>query len=177
MSNNYPSLKSDVSNLDIGDIFFVERDPEGHNPFCGMVCKCISNEDLDEVPKRSFEPIVRYTKSSRASSNCALLNWFSKECERHSLPIPSYYFNIGSFSLWTELGHHGQKYNLPDVSWRDKIFMMPYKEQVKKVYKGLLYESLGKNLLLHDIPSSICLSSDESFEDLFVVGDISLSDL
>jgi len=54
---------------------------------------------------------------------------------------------------------------------------MPYKEQVKKVYKGLLYESLGKNLLLHDIPSSICLSSDESFEDLFVVGDISLSDL
>jgi len=47
----------------------------------------------------SFTPVVRLTKASRSSSDCALMKWFAAECARHRLPVPSYHFGIRSLSL------------------------------------------------------------------------------
>lgn len=163
IGNNYPSPPQ---NPDVGDVFFVNHDPEAKgNSMYGMLCECVEGED----GKPDLRPLVRLTANSLPSSRCALMEWFGRQCGKHGLPRPYYHFDIRSFSLWRELGHqlNGNKYR-PDeigsfVIWRDAVSAMSFGEQVEKVYKGLIYDSLGEELQLH-----------ESFEEWFRVGDVSL---
>lgn len=173
MGNNYPSPPQEP---EVGDVFFVDHDLEAKgNSMYGMLCECVEGEDGEPAPR----PLVRLTSNSLPSSRCALMEWFGRQCGKHGLPRPYYYFDIRSFSLWVELGHHGQKYGpdeagMPGVSWRDAVSAMSFGEQVEKVYKGLLHFSLGEELLAAGAASSVRVDEHESFEEWFRVGDVSL---
>lgn len=163
MGNNYPSQPIADDELGDGDVFFVPNDKgaKGGSMY-GMLATKHGGDTLI--------PIVRLTRDSRSSKDCALMAWFARECERHGLPKPSYYFGIRSFSLWIELGHHGQRYEPPDSSWRDKVEALSYRTQVERVYKGLLHDSLGGTLLRHGKESSTQRNDEDAFEDWFRVG-------
>lgn len=132
-------------------------------------CDCPKCCDADGM----LIPLVRMTRASRPSSECTLMAWFAQECTRHQLPSPSYYFGIRAFSLWVELGHHNQKYTPPHTSWRDIVASLPFREQVDKVYRGLLHESLGNTLIQNGVYSSV-REDDDTFEQWFRVGEHSL---
>jgi len=169
MGNNYPEpvVRSEGNANDVpeeGEADWISYDPEAER-YGGSMYGML----VDAVTRR---PLVRYTETSR--KNCALLEWFRVECERHGLPKPIIGFGCRSYSLWRELGH----LNVDLGGWSDTISRLPYKELVVKVYKGLLHQSLGSALLNAGAESSVLDDLDElteaGFEAWFQVEGVSL---
>ena len=173
IGNNYPAPEGRSEALiahdppNEGEVEWISRDLEAERHGGSMYGMLV-----DVVTRR---PLVRFTDRSRSVENCALMEWFQAECERHGLPRPNFGFGCRSSSQWDELGHH---HGGLVGGWREAVANLSYQQQVAKVYKGLLHESLAPALLNAGAESSVVDElnelTDAGFEAWFQVKGVSL---
>lgn len=102
------------------------------------------------------------------TDSCRLEKYFTSLCKHHHLPIPKFDSNTEA-NLWKRLGHRQGKNepNIDDDCWRNMIIQMPYSEQVKKLYKGIMHDMIVILDQLDHRPLSFIRIKQPSFEDWF----------